>query len=1090
MFFVSLLALGTTIGVPMSSSIQVVNLRCEFLENPLSIEDPNPRLSWNVESSTRGARQSAYRIIVSSSRERAESGAGDLWDSGKVSSDNTISIRYAGNPLPRLSSAFWRVKAWDQKGQESDWSSVAQFRTGVRHESDWRGEWIRDEQIAPSGQPPHNGFHTELASSPGAEKWVTLDLGKPQRISEIRLHPARPFDWIRDEPGFLFPVRFVLEAADASDFSKRTLLHDATAEDFEAPNSERRFTFSPVTARFVRLRVTKLRERDPGNFGFALAEMQALGPEGAVVSKSCEVTASDSIESHSWSKQRLVDGDLTSHRAKDRGPLPATYFRRGFELNGKVKEAYLHSTALGVYEPRLNGSRIGDSLLAPEWTDYSTRVQVQTWDVTPLVREGNNVLGFEVGDGWYCGRIGMAQSLGTTGLPREVYGRQHAVRAMLEVRFADGREAWIGTDGSWRTTTQGPIRASDILDGEVYDANFEMPGWDAPGFDDRSWGSAHIAERISANTVPQVNEPISVVERIPAVSVQRLDDGAVLVDFGQNIAGVLEARLRGSKGLRVAIRHGEAIADDGSLYTANLRGAAQMDTVIFGDSKELTFRPKFTYHGFRYASIEGLDYTPSPSDFVALVQASSSPETADFECSNPLLNKLWDNILRTQRANLQSVPTDCPQRDERLGWMGDILAYGQTAVFRMDLAAFFDKWFQDVRDAQADDGRYPDFAPHPFGKNRSFTGAPAWGDAGVFVPWIAYQNYGDVGFLADHFESARRWVDWIRSKNSDLVWRNGRHNDYNDWLNGDTLIAPGWPRTGATIPNEVFATAFFAESCRLVAEMARALGREKEASDYAGLHRQIRSKFAQEFINEDGVVKGDTQAGYAIALDFDLVPPELRDKAVENLRRSLAAYGDHLSTGFHSTHRMMIQLSKLGMHELACKLATQTTFPGWGYSLENGATSIWERWDGYVKGRGFQDPGMNSLNHWAFGAIGEWMMRCLVGINPVDDSPGWKRFVIRPMPGGGISSCRGSYRSVRGKIECSWVVLPEGLAVSVTVPANTTAALALPATFGDVVLESGRDPASALGVKPLGKRADEHRFELESGTYTFTVRER
>jgi alpha-L-rhamnosidase len=445
------------------------------------------------------------------------------------------------------------------------------------------------------------------------------------------------------------------------------------------------------------------------------------------------------------------------------------------------------------------------------------------------------------------------------------------------------------------------------------------------------------------------------------------------------------------------------------------------------------------------------------------------------------------NILWTQRANLMSSPNDCPQRDERFGWMGDIQVFAQTAMFHMDLAAFVTKFAQDIRDDQAGDGRFPDFAPHPGDPNLAFSGAPAWADAGVIVPWRAYQNYADTRLLARQFDAARRWVDYVHRHNPDLIWATNRHNDYNDWLNGNWVKQPGWPSQGGSVSNAVFATAFFAHSTDLVSRMADVLDRREEARRYRELFEQIRGAFHRQFVRPDGRIESDTQGAYALALNFDLLPEALRPAAAAHLVENIRRYQTHLSTGIQTTHRAMLELSRHGHSDVAWQLLTNRTFPSWLYMIDNGATTIWERWDGYVKGRGFQDAGMNSFNHWAFGAVGEWLWRHLLGLNPDDAHPGWKHVLIAPRPGGGVTWAQGEYQSIRGRIASEWRLEGTQFRLRLALPPNTTATLLLPTIQAEAVRESGQPALSAQGVRFLGTAPGAARFELASGLYDFTA---
>jgi alpha-L-rhamnosidase len=671
---------------------------------------------------------------------------------------------------------------------------------------------------------------------------------------------------------------------------------------------------------------------------------------------------------------------------------------------------------------------------------------------------------------------------------RFAYGHQPRFLLQLEMELADGARQVIGTDDAWRSTSDGPIRSAGIYDGEVYDARKELPGWDAPGFNDRAWSAAQAFDLGAPQLVWQRNEPIRVVQELAPIALTQPKPGTFVFDLGQNLVGWCRLRVNGLAGRTITLRHAEMLNDDGTLYTANLRGAPQVDRFIPRADGEVVFEPHFTYHGFRYLELTGLAAPPSTNSVVGRVFCSSAPETGRLECSDPSLTQLLRNIRWTQRANLMSTPNDCPQRDERFGWMGDIQAFAQTAIFNMDLAAFFTKFAQDIRDDQAHDGRFPDFAPHPGDPNAQFSGAPAWADAGVIVPWRAYQNYADTRLLAEHFDAARRWVDYVQARNPGLIWATNRHNDYNDWLNGDWIRQKDWPAQGGSVPKEVFATAFFAHSADLVSRMARVLGREADARRYADLFDQIKAAFNRRFVQADGRIEGDTQAGYALALHFDLLSEPLRPSAASHLVAGLRRYQNHLSTGIQSTHRAMLELPRWHHGDLAWQLLTNRTFPSWLYMLDNGATTIWERWDGYVKGRGFQDAGMNSFNHWAFGAVGEWMWRHLLGLNPDEAKPGWKHFTVAPMPGGGVTWARGEYQSPRGRIASAWRSDTGGFTLNLTVPPNTTATVSLPANPADQILEGGRLWARAEGVSAVRQEAGRAIATVQSGRYEFVVK--
>lgn len=751
-------------------------------------------------------------------------------------------------------------------------------------------------------------------------------------------------------------------------------------------------------------------------------------------------------------------------------PLPPCYFRRDFAVGDGLVSATLYSTALGCYKATLNGKAVGDHVLAPEWIDYTQRVMYQAYDVTELLRTGENTIGVLLGDGWYAGRLGMSQALHPGRLLRGVYGRRPSLLGQLLLRYSDGTTETIATDKSWKLTTNGPVRFSDILDGESYDGSLEMPGWDEPGFDDGGWLEPKVSSLTDKPKVlAQPNEPIRVFDRLAARTVSEPKPGVFVFDFGQNHAGFLEADIEGAPGAEVRFRHAEMLQEDGTVYTANLRGAPQVDKVTLPASGKLSaWSPSFTYHGYRYVQVEGLDKKPEAASIRSLAFASSAPSTATFACSDPATEQLWSNILWTQRANLMGVPTDCPQRDERLGWTGDILAYGPTAMYRMDLAAFFVKWFGDVRDAQAEDGRYPDFAPHPYGKDERFTGVPGWGDAGVGCAWLHYCATGDKDTLSEHFSSMARYLDWVAATNPSFVWSNARHNDYGDWLNGNTLVREGWDASGSEVPKDAFGTLMWYRSAKEVAAAASALGMQEEAKKYEAMASHIAEAFRAAFVSPDGKIVGDTQAGYALAIDFGILTAAQEKLAVRHLANAVLRRGGAHTTGFHSTLPLMRSLSDHGYNELAYAILLRKEFPGWGYSIANGATSIWERWDGYVSGRGFQDPGMNSFSHYALGAVGQWVMESVVGIRAFRN-PGEVEF--RPQPGPGLTWAKGSYRTLAGLYKCEWKIEGGKTVFAVTVPPNQSARLTLP---GPVEESAGLEWSDA------GRRTT-----VPAGTYRF-----
>ena len=1067
-------------------------LRCEYQNNPLGVDVAKPRLSWIVQSDERGQKQTAYQVLVASTPEALARDQGDLWDSGRVESDLTIHVEYAGKPLASRMQCYWKVRVWDKTDRPSTWSDPAIWTMGLLKASDWEAQWIA--YGGPLQTKLRNGYLSETATSADTAKWVAIDLGGDRVIDAVQLDPARPYD-SQDTPGYLFPVRFKVEVARKADFSDAKTVVDQTGADVPNPGNEPLlYCFEQVSIRHVRLTVTRLAGRDGVNFGFALAEMQVLSSfEGwptarqNVAKLACVTTALDSVETGGWSKANLVDGCCAQAEPGSGYPSdqPATMIRKEFSVRGPIKRAVVSVTGLGLYELRINGRRVGDHLLAPEWTRYGNRIQYQTYEVTDLIHDGCNAVGAQLSGGWWTGPLWC--------MDISMINARCCLLMRLDIELADGSTQTLVTDPSWQATTDGPIRLAGIYFGETYDATKEMPGWDQSGFAGVRWSPVQLLPRPDAvekvTLVAQCNEPIRVVKELRPVKITEPKAGVYVFDMGQNMVGWCRLKVDAPAGTKITVRHGEVLGDGGMLYTANLRGAAQINEYTWRGG-EAVLEPHFTYHGFRYVEVTGLPSPPAEDAIVGRVFHSAAPHAGQFSCSNELINKIMHCVQWVQRGNMHGVPTDCPQRTEREGWMGDIQAFSQTAILNMDMAAFFTKWVRDIRDSQADDGHYPDVAPHPSDPNRRMYGAPAWGDAGTIVPWRVYQNYADTRLLEEHFESAKRWIELIHGNNPNLLWLKDRGDgDHGDWLNGDTVLLEGYPRGISAVPKDVFGTAFFAHSTEIVAKMAAVLGRKDDAAKYAKLFEDIKAAFNREYVAPDGHIKGDTQAGYALALHFSLIDEPLRPKATEHLLEAIRRYKDHLSTGMQATHRLMLELSRNGRHDEAWRLVNLRTVPSWGYMVEMGATTIWERWDGYVEGQGpwggFQHPDMNSFNHWALGSVGEWVWRELAGINPDEAQPGYKHFVIRPRPCGDLTWVKASYDSIRGAITSEWKIADGQFHLGVEIPANTTATVYVPTGSAEAVTEGGQPATKADGVQFIRMEGNTAVFNVESGRYRF-----
>lgn len=739
---------------------------------------------------------------------------------------------------------------------------------------------------------------------------------------------------------------------------------------------------------------------------------------------------------------------------------PAPHLRKTFVVRGPIRRARLYVSALGIHACEINGRPAGDALFAPGRTEYHRRVPYHVFDVTDHVSPGENVLAAILGDGWYCGHLHSD--------PRQTYGDRPRLLAQLEVTLADGSTQAIATDGSWRAG-EGPIRSSDMLMGEDYDARMEIPGWSAPGFDDRDWRAVQLAPDPGIEVVAHRAPPVRKLHTLKPIAppVRSANKRRNIFDLGQNMVGWVRLRVRNAKpGQTIDLRYVEMLDKDGKPYTTALRTARATDHYTTRGGDEEFFEPRFTFHGFRYVEVR--DYpggSPTPDDLTGIVIHSDTPPTGSFECSDPMINQLQSNIVWSQRGNFIDIPTDCPQRDERLGWTGDAQVFIRTAAFNMDVGNFFHKWLADMADTQAlhGDGRIHSVVPGVTSIHHE--GGPAWADAAVICPWTVYLCYGDTKILADRWPMMTWFMDFlartcpnhVRADDS-CKWRG-----YGDWLSND-----------AYTPQDLIGIAFYAYDAMLMSKMAAILGKEEESARYAALFDDIRRTWQQRYVATDGSLNCRTQTAHVLALHFDLLDEPYRPAAVAALVKDIESRGMHLSTGFVGTPYLNPVLTRFGRSDIAYALLLQKTFPGWLFPITHGATTMWERWDGWTPEKGFHDAGMNSYNHYAYGAVGEWLYASVAGIDLDPSRPGYKHILIRPHVGGGIVWANGALRSPYGLIRSGWRVEGGILRVTLLIPPNTTATAFIPGKATGAVPPTRIEPGCTV-------------FELPAGSYEFVA---
>lgn len=953
LFYVSLTRAG--VCEPMA-------LRCEYRVDPQGIDEAQPRLTWQIDSAQRAAKQLAYQILAASSITLLDKNVGDLWDSGKITSGDTVNISYAGKPLASRQQCFWKVCVWDANGK-THWSEAARWTMGLLQLDDWQANYISFRDTSPV--------------------WT-------------------------DTTNLFLP--------------------------------------------------------------------------------------------------------------------PAHQYRKAFTTSKAVRRATVYATALGIHELYLNGQRVGDALFAPGWTDYHQRAYYNTYDVTPLVKRGGNALGAWLGDGWYSGYIGfgLLTGIGTEHVGRNTYGKTPALMAQLEIEYTDGTRETIITDKSWKQTGNGPIREGDFLMGEFYDARKETPGWTKSNFDDAKWDAAILASEngnapatfyeyanaekpggkveikgrpidLGFQRPPKLEAfpglPVRAIEEIKPVAIASPTNGVYIFDLGQNFAGVVRLKVKGPAGTMIQLRYGEMLHPDGRLMNENYRKARATDHYILsGDQNGEEWTARFTFHGFQYVEVSGFPGTPGKDAITGIVLHSDTPMTSSFECSDPMANKLFKNVVWTQRANFLDLPTDCPQRDERFGWMGDAQIYVHCATLNADVAAFYTKWLREVMESQRPSGTFPGYAPYPFQHGWDF--GTAWCDAGVICPWTIWQAYGDTRIIERCWPFMVKFMDWRKSSSKDFLGIN-HGNEWGDWLS-----------FGKKTPIEYVDTVYFAYSTKLMADMAAAIGKQTEAAEYRALFDNIKSAFNQKYVQSGGSLAVDTETAYALALYMDLLPAELRVKSgkilADKIRFGETADNSGMTTGFIGTRPLLPVLTSVGENDLAVKHFQSRKFPSWGYEVDQGATTIWEHWDSFTKANGFggmdgkQNASMNSFAHYSFGAVCEWMINDLAGIQ--SDGPGYDKIIIHPHPPTPGSNAahepihwvRAHYDSIHGRITSNWKRTKNNFELETEIPANTTATIYLPASSAKQITVNGKPLSKSSTAKLIRLDAGCAIINVGSGNFHFT----
>ncbi|XVJ60453.1 MAG: family 78 glycoside hydrolase catalytic domain [Tepidisphaera sp.] len=1149
--------LAALTGCMPSASIETRSLTTEFRANPAGLHTPTPRLAWKLAPTTgeRGSGMSAYRIIAARSAEDLQAQRDLIWDTGVVKADErtTNTIEYAGTTLRSRDHVSWRIQTWDQAGRDAGWSEPASFSVGILSQEDWsQAEWIG------------------LDDAPQAPLTLAMR-DELRRLPYIR-QPGPP---ARSERQATFQTRFSLRAgivteawfAGGADQFGAVVLNSKTLGSVNRWEPARALDAREALVASENILTVAVRNEDgfnPAATGMLFIRFADGSDQRIVLDKSWRLRDASTTDIAGSPVEESRSQPWGGNRNTEHFMPRAPYLRTTFSTaRGKtIAKATLFSTALGVYQPRLNGNRVGIDELTPGWTEFTKRVYHQTYDVTAMITPGENCLGAVLGDGWYAGLLGYTGK-------RQYYGGPPRFKARLEITYADGTVDTIVTSPRW-VASFGPIIHNDLYMGSDYDARLEMPGWDTPSFPVSDWKpvdtglapravtlrQADVTQKVTdllaknksfqinpqslgdpafgvvkvlnvdytvggvsksatfqegevatfprpgeAGAVvitravftepppaptppfiiePQPGEPVRRFETLATKAITEPRPGRYVFDLGQNMVGWTRLTINGRSGQRLTLRHAEMLNPDGTPYTSNLRGATQTDYFTLRDGPQ-TLEPPFTFHGFRFVEISDLTEPPTPDMLVGIVAHTAITPAGTFTCSNPLVNQLVHNIIWGQKGNYLEVPTDCPQRDERLGWTGDAQFFANAASYNFDIASFMSRWLKTLaQDAQFPDGTFAHVAP----KVNERGGSTAWGDAAIICSHAMYRAYGDTRVITDHYEAFLRYMAWLDGKTTSGISKVG---GFGDWVN-----------LGDPTSSDLIDTAQRILLLGNMSEMARAIGKEADADRFDAARAASITAFRARFLAPDGSLKESGQTGYAMAFTIDgIIPAESRKATADAFVKSIEAKNWHLATGFIGTPRLLPALYAAGRDDVAERLLLTEDYPSWLYQVKLGATTMWERWDGWTPERGFQDVGMNSFNHYAFGAVGDALYRHVAGISALE--PGYRKILIEPRPmtptklHTPFDRVDATYDSAAGLISSAWTKNGSTESYHISIPPSTTAEIRLRVPAGATVSESGKPIAQAAGLKVIsapeaGKDSTGIiRLIAESGTYHLTV---
>lgn len=1082
---------------------EITRLTTEYMDRPMGIDVKQPVFGWQMQSDRYGAAQTAYRIVTATSKENLENGT-YTYDSGTVNSPTSVCIKYNGPELAPCTRYYWQVLVTDERGKVHE-SPASWFETGLMGGLWGNAMWIASNkmQLSPYRFDYAIEYDVETAK-PGPAKFI---FGAPQ------------------EDCYVFVMLDTRDSAKVmlgnALYNKETVQHTLNVSNIIPPADT-------TKKHHIRLEV-----RGGGNYDVKVSLDGRVISQGNQTSINCmrdsigrpqarlfsigyrqpqgfdAVFSNIKLLNYKWDNL-VLNSDPKTYNAKGDNKavlwmpgsdVNAPIMRKNVNVGKEVKRARLYATARGAYWFYINGQRVGDGYLNPGWTDFRHRIMYNTYDVTQMLRQGNNALGIELGHGWFCDDFGWAGAMWG-----DQYGYKPSALAMIKVEYTDGTNETFVTDNTWKVYNGGPLYVNNLYHGVIYDARREVDGWKEPGFNDAAWEKVAILPPPPASTEIQGYVGLEIKNNITLTAKKMTRIGnRFIYDMGQNFAGVPRLKnMKGRKGQTITIHFAEMLYPEtvpenprapltrehyernkGQMYMDNYRSAISTDYYTFRGAPEgETFEPPFTQHGYRYVSIDGLDEPLPLEDVEGIVLESVGEQISRYETSNADINQLFNNIVWGQRGNFLAVPTDCPQRDERLGWTGDANVFCRTSTYNMMTGPFFNRWFYTLRDQKSDNGDvggyYPSLGGTKEGAPRSgFERGCGWSDVTITVPWEMYQQYGDLGFVERHYGAMKDYMKFLESQAKDYIYPDAFY--WGDWL--------------APMPTNIsmLSTAYFGYDARLMREMAKALGKTDDAVYYDKLYRNISRAFCNYFFdsegytiegNHEGTPRMDTQTSYLLPLAFLELPEDLQQKAVKHLLEAIERSNYHLQTGFLGTPLLCNVLSNFGHNDIAYRLYTQTEYPSWLFPVKQGATTMWERWNSYTIKEGFGEVSMNSFNHYAYGAIEEWIMSHNLGIQRDENRPGYKHILMQPKIDDTFSFVKGGFRSVYGDISSAWEIKPSGTEIEFTIPANTTATFTLPVSSMDnLKLKKGKKGVSSKSFDD-GKAV----YELKSGTYKFILK--